>query len=126
MADGTLDKGREFDLRVKYTSADEGSTFPVVVWDVPAGKKLRVYDVIFGIQNKEATSIARAFLEVRKQGAWETLVQVGNFGKGFDRCSHNFQGRLVIETGGKINLRFAGNSTTYEIYVTVLGRLEQT
>jgi len=124
MAGGTLDRGKEVDLNVKYTSADNTSSFPVVVWDIPAGKKLRVYDVIFGIQNKEATTIARAFIEVRKKGTWETLMQVGYFGKGFDRCSHNFGGRLVVENGGKINLRFAGNSTNYEIYITVLGRLE--
>ena len=124
MAGGTLDRGKEVDLNVKYTDADNTSSFPVVVWDIPANKKLRVYDVIFGIQNKEAATVARAFLEVKKKGTWKTLLIVGQFGKGFDRCSHSFGGRLVVENGGKINLRFAGNSSNYEIYVTVLGRLE--
>ena len=124
MAGGTLDKEKNVDLNVKYISADETSTFPITVWNAQPKKKIKVYDVVFGIQNKEANTTARAFLEVKKKGSWQDFITVGQVGKGFDRAIHNFGGRLNIENGGKINLRFIGNSTKYEIYVTVLGREE--
>ena len=117
------------DGKLMALEVNNGDTFPFDVWIPQADNKVIVDDIILNLQEKTGSGKTAIFeLEIRYDGAWVALAEVGIVGDGFAGVNHSFSGKVRTDKGNGSNPRVriskinATDSTNFKVHIVVVGR----